>query len=156
MGFFSNVGKALGKVANVAGNVLKTAGSVASVIPGVGAIVGAGATMVGSILSPDKEEKIVQAVAEQKVVKTAKIEQTIVDDNPDIDAVTLQAATTNMTKKALAANPTAKVDDSGSLTNIPFTTKAIQWIKSNLVLVCGGAIAAYFLFFKKGGRRRGW
>jgi len=160
MGFFSKIGKGISNavkgVTKVVGNVVKTVAPVAAIIPGVGGIVSAVAGIVGEVLSPTKQAAIEEAVGEQGVVKVDKIENTILASNPNIDAGTLQAATSAMTQQALNANPTAKIDDSNSLTNVPFMTKAIQWVKSNFLIVGAGVVGLFLIFKNKGGRRRRW
>jgi hypothetical protein len=160
MGLFSSIGKAISSVGKtvgkVVGNVAKTVAPVASLIPGVGSVVGAAAGIVGELLSPTKQESIVEAVAEQGVVKLDKIEETLLTSNPNIDAGTLQVATKQMADVAIAANPTATVDDSKSLTDVSFLTKAWQWIKSNFIIVAVGVAGVFLLLFNKGGRRRRW
>lgn len=155
MGFFKNIGKAIGKVGNVVGKVVKTVAPVAAIVPGVGTAVAAAAGITGELLSPTKQEAIVEAVQEQQVVKVDKIEKTIVNDNPSIDAASLQAAVTQMTSQALAAAPTAKIDDSKSSVNIAGGTKLIQWLKSNALLVVAG-VAGLFLILKPNGGRRSY
>lgn len=149
MSFFKSIGKAVGgavkAVGSVTGKVLKTVAPVAAIIPGVGTAVAAGAAVLGNVLSPDKQEKIEQAVSQQEVVKVDKIESTIVKENPSIDSASLQVATQQMVNQALATTPTAKIDDSQSITNISTTTKLIQWIKANAVLVLGGLGVALLL-----------
>ncbi|NDW09065.1 hypothetical protein [Dysgonomonas sp. 520] len=160
MSFFKKVGNALGKAAKtvtkVTGKVLKTAAPVAAMIPGIGTAVAGAASVVGEVLSPTKQEAIIEAVQDQGVVKVDKIENTILQNNPNIDSATLQVATQQMTKAAVAAAPDAKVDDSKALTDIPTTTKIIQWVKSNILLVAGGAVALFLVLKGKGGRRRRW
>lgn len=158
MSFFKSIGKAIGgaakAVGSVAGKVLKTVAPVAAIIPGVGSVVAAGASILGNVLSPDKQEKIEQAVSQQEVVKVDKIESTIVKENPSIDAASLQAATQQMVNQALATTPTAKIDDSQSMTNISTTTKLIQWVKSNALLVLAGVGGLLYFMNQKGGKRR--
>jgi hypothetical protein len=155
MSLFKSIGKALGSVGKVVGKVVKTVAPVASVIPGVGTLVSAGASVLGNVLDPPKQKAIVDAVEQQGVVKVEKIEQTILKDNPNVDAATLQAAAVHMTQQALSSNPTASVDDSKSVTTISSGTKIIQWVKSNAILVVG-AVGGLFFFMsnKNGGSRR--
>lgn len=149
MGFFSSIGKAVGgavkAVGKVTGGVLKTVAPIASVIPGIGGIVGAVGSIVGNVLSPEKQQKIVEAVDDQGVIKTDRIEETILNYNPNIDTTTLQVATQDMTKLALQNSPTATIDDSKSITSIDTMTKVVQWCKSNFLLLGGGALALFFL-----------
>lgn len=158
MSFFKSIGKAIGKVGKtvgkVTGNVLKTVAPVAAIVPGVGAAVAGAASILGNVLSPTKQEAIENAVHEQEVVKVEKIENTILKENPSIDSQTLQAATQQMVNQTLSTTPTAKVDDSQSLTNISTTTKILQWVKSNAILVLGGLGVGLF-FLTNNNRRRG-
>lgn len=159
MSFFKSIGKAIGgaakAVGKVTGNVLKTVAPVAAIVPGVGAAVAGAASVLGNVLSPPKQEAIENAVHEQEVVKVEKIEQTILKENPSIDSQTLQAATQQMVNQTLTTTPAAKVDDSQSLTNISTTTKILQWIKSNAILVLGGlGVGLYFFTNNKSRRRR--
>lgn len=159
MSFFKSIGKAIGgatkAVTKVTGNVLKTVAPVAAIIPGVGAAVSGAASVLGNVLSPTKQEAIENAVHEQEVVKVEKIEQTILKENPSIDSQTLQAATQQMVNQTLSTTPTAKVDDTQSLTNISTVTKILQWVKSNAILVLGGlGIGLFFLTNNKNSRRR--
>lgn len=155
MSFFKNVGKALGNVGKAVGNVVKTVAPIAAIVPGIGPIVAGAAGVVGELLSPTKQEAIVQAVERDQVVKVDKIEETIAKSNPTVDAASLQVAVNGMVQQAIAANPTASIDDSKSLTNVGTFTKIFQWIKANAVLVLGavGGIL-YFMSNKKGGSRR--
>lgn len=159
MSFFKSIGKAVGKVGKTVGKVtgkaLKTVAPVAAIVPGVGGIVAAGASVLGNVLSPEKQEKIEQAVNQQEVVKVDKIEETILKNNSSVDTATLQAATNQMVNQALATTPTASVDDSKSITNVSTSTKLTQWVKSNAILVLGG-MAAIFLYMSnnKGFRRK--
>lgn len=158
MSFFKSIGKAIGGVAktvgSVTGKVLKTVAPVAAIVPGIGTAISAGAAVLGNVLSPDKQEAIEQAVHEQEVVKVEKIEETIIKNNPSIDSTTLQAATQQMVNQAIATTPTAKVDDSQSLTNVSSFTKFTQWIKSNAILVLAGVGGLFYFMNQNGGRRR--
>lgn len=158
MSFFKSIGKAIGgaakAVTKVTGNVLKTVAPVAAIVPGVGGLVAGAASVLGNVLSPTKQEAIENAVHEQEVIKVEKIEQTILKENPSIDSQTLQAATQQMVNQTLSTTPTAKVDDSQSLTNISTTTKILQWIKSNAILVLGGLGVALFFLTNNKSRRR--
>jgi len=159
MSLFKNITKAIGgaakAVGSTVGKVLKTAAPVAALIPGVGVVASAAGNVLGNVLDPPKQEKIVEAVEQQGVVKVDEIENTILKDNPAIDPAALQSAATTMTQQALAANPTASVDDSKSLTSISTGTKIVQWVKSNAILVVAGIAGVFFLMSnKKGGNRR--
>ena len=159
MSFFKKVGKAIGgavkTVTKTVGNVVKTVAPVAAVIPGIGGLISGAASIVGEVLSPTKQASIVEAVSDQGVVKVDRIEDTILSENPHIDANTLRTATTAMTELAVAANPTAKIDDSNaSVTQIATFDKIIQWVKSNFLIVAGAGLAIFLLTKQKGGRRR--
>lgn len=158
MGFFSKIGKSIGKVAKgvgkTVGKVVKTVAPVASVIPGVGGLVSAAGSIVGEVLDPTKQAKIAEAVSDQGVVKLDKIEETIIDQNPSIDAGTLTAATAAMTNQALRSAPAAKIDDSNSLTKVDTMTKIIQWVKSNFIIFGGAALGLLFILKGDKGRRR--
>jgi hypothetical protein len=157
MSFFKNIGKAIGKVGKVVGSttgkILKTVAPVAAIIPGVGTAVSAAAGTLGEVLSPTKQDAIIEAVSEQGVVKVDKIEDTIVNNNPNVDAATLQVATSQMTELAVAAVPNATVDDTRSATNISTGTKIIQWVKNNMLIV-GGFVVGLFLIMNQGGNSR--
>lgn len=158
MGLFKNIGKAIGKVAgtvgNVAGKVLKTAAPIVSVIPGVGSVVAGAASIVGEVLSPTKQEAIVQAVARDGEVKVDKIETTIANDNPTLSATQLAVATKSMVDVATSVVPSATINDkSAVVTEISFMDKAIQWIKKNIILVGLGVVGIVFLTKKDGNKR---
>lgn len=156
MGLFSKITKGIGKavssVTKVAGKVIKTAAPVAALIPGVGTLASVAGSVIGNVLDPVKEQAIYEAVDDQGTVLVHKIENTVLENNPNIDAGTLQVATQAITNNALANTPTAKVDDSQSLTNIDTMTKIVQWCKSNFLII-GGAVLG-FLFLTKGGKGR--
>lgn len=156
MGFFSKIAKgvtsAVKSVTKTVGKVVKTVAPVASLIPGVGALAGAAGAVVGNLLDPDKEQAIYEAIDGDGTVRVDKIENTLIANNPSIDAGTLQVATSAITQNALTNTPTAKIDDSKSLTTVDTMTKIVQWCKSNFLII-GGAVLG-FLFLTKGGKGR--
>lgn len=155
MGLFSKIGKAVSgavkTVTKTVGKVAKTVAPIATLVPGVGTAAGAALGIAGNLLSPEKEAAIYEAVDDQGVVKVDKIENTLIANNPSIDTGTLTAATQQITANALANTPTAKVDDSKSVTTVDTMTKILQWCKSNFLII-GGVILG-ILFLTKGGSK---
>lgn len=160
MSFFKKIGKTVKKVTKpitkTAGKVLKTAAPIASMVPGLGTVVGAAAGVVGDVLSPDKQAKIDDAVERDNYVDVAKIEDTIVKNNPSVDTSTLVAATSEMTQKAIESNPTATIKDDNAVTKVNTGTKVMQFIKKYFVWIGAGLLGV--LFLTKGGksRRKSW
>lgn len=149
MSFFKKIGKAIGNTVKVGGKVIgkvaKTAAPLAAMVPGAGALVSAGASIVGNVLDPDKQEKIIDAVENQQNIKVEKIEETILKQSPHISGDVLTAATEVMIDASLAKSPNATIDDSKSLTTVDTKSKIVQFIKKNALYI-GGAIVAFFMF----------
>lgn len=61
MGLLGGIGKALGGIGKFVGGVLKKAAPIASFIPGIGPLIGAGAGILGNILSPQQQAAAQQA-----------------------------------------------------------------------------------------------
>lgn len=158
MSFFKKIGKAIGKVGkavgSIVGKVVKTVAPVAAIIPGVGGIVAAGASVVGNLLSPEKQNSIEQAVARDGEVKLEKIEETIYSHNPTLNTTTLQQATLEMANKALNTTPTATINDSNSISSVSFGTKALQWLRKNVMFVGLGLLGFLMLNNDKKGYSR--
>lgn len=160
MGFFKDIGKAIGKgakaVSSVTGKVLKTAAPVATVIPGIGPSVAGAASTLGEVLSPTKQAEIIDAVERDGVVQVNKIEDTIRSVNPSLPTSTVSALATDMTGLAVDKVPTASINDTKSVTTINPFVKAFQWIKSNFLIVGACGLGAYLIFSNKKQRRRRW
>ncbi len=153
MSFFKEVGKIGKAIGNVTGKVLKTVAPIASLVPGVGTLVSGAASTLGEVLSPTKQAAIVNAVQRDGVVKVDEIEKTILTQNPALSEETLTAVATEMTTRAVSAVPTATINDTASVTDVDFITKAYQWVKGHIVLV-GAAIIGIILFTGKTGKKR--
>ncbi len=171
-GFFDKVTRGFDKVTGgVAGKIinsntigklstplLTTVGTI--VAPGIGTAAGA---VLGSAISGAKKllpesavTSIVNAVARDGEVKVDKIEETIAKVNPTLTAPELVEGTKVVTKVASTLVPSATINDNQSLTDIPFMDKIKSFFVKYkmIVLGVGGAVAAYFLFFRNQGRGR--
>ena len=160
-------------LAALAPQLLSTVGN--AVAPGVGGI--AGGTVGGLVqqliggqppevvsgvqqsgLGVNEVVAIVNAVTRDNEVKVDKIEQTIVDTNPQLTSAQVQASTQAVTQVASTLVPTATVNDSESVTTISFMTKATAFVNKYKWYLIGGVVGvtALILLTKKGGRRRRW
>lgn len=158
MSLLKKIGKGIGKAAKsvgkVAGGVLKTAAPIVSIVPGIGTLVGGAASVVGELISPTKQAQIEQAVQRDNVVEVHKIEQTIQAQNPSVNPFELKQATHEMTKQALQAVPTAKINDTQSMTEISTSVKIMQFVKSNIVVLGLGVIGVLAVFSMNKGKKK--
>lgn len=148
MSFFKKLGAGIKKIikpiGKVVGGVAKVAGSI---LPGP---IGMAAKTVGNIISPDKVQKIANAVADQGVIKVEKIEETAIAAGATTDQATKVA---EILTPALVKQTGATIDDTKSKANITLMSKLKELLSKPIVLLGLAGIAAFFIFGKNKKRR---